>query len=76
MQSPRARNGKSRVEDAKVAISYPKNAFTDQDKDNLKEQVKTWNSKLKDGFPFAHRRQKYSSQTKELNRASFMTSMR
>ena len=76
MQSPRARNGKSRVEDAKVAISFPENACTDQDKDNLKEHVKTWNSKLEDGFPCAHRRQKYSSQTKELNGASFMTSMR
>ena len=39
MQSPRARNGKSRVEDAKVAISYTENACTDQDKDNLKEHV-------------------------------------
>ena len=76
MQSLRARNGKSRVEEAKVAIQFPENACADQDKNNLKERVKTWNSKLGDGFPCVHRRQKYSSQTKELNGASFMTSMR
>ena len=34
----------------------PKHAFTEDDKNNLKENVKTWNSKLDDGFPCAHRR--------------------
>ena len=61
MQSPRARNGKSRVEEAKVAISYPENAFTDQDKNTWKEHVKTWNSKREDGFPYAHPPHKYPS---------------
>ena len=36
----------------------PKHAFTEDDKNNLKENVKTWNSKLEDGFPCAHHRQK------------------
>ena len=75
MKSRRA-SKQIRVEDTKVAILYPENACTDQVKDNLKEHVKTKNSKLEDSFPCGHRRQKYSSQTKELNGASFMTSMR
>ena len=45
MQPPRPRNGKSQVEDTKVAIFNPENDCTDQNmsKDYLKEHIKTMN---------------------------------
>ena len=54
----------------------PKHAFTEDDKKNLKENVKTWNSKLDDGFPCAHHRQKKILQQKGLNGASFTKNMK
>ena len=41
----------------KLAPKTPWHAFTDEDKDVVKQQTLSWNTRLEDGFPCAHRRQ-------------------
>ena len=41
----------------KLAAKVPWHAFTDEDKHFVKNQILTWNSRLEDGLPCAHRRQ-------------------
>ena len=41
----------------KLAPKVPWHAFSDEDKNFVKNQIISWNPRLEDGFPCAHRRQ-------------------
>ena len=46
------------LRERKLAPKIPSHAFTDEDKERLKQHILTWNPQLEDGFPCAHRRLK------------------